>query len=62
MTEEFFKEHMFPHTSDSVLTTLGSMSCLVSPSGRCLANQIRWLNLEQFMTLGGIVAGKLADR
>ncbi|TBU31018.1 MFS general substrate transporter [Dichomitus squalens] len=43
VTEEFFKEHMFPHTSDSVLTTLGSMSCL-------------------FMTLGGIVAGKLADR
>ena len=30
VTEEFFKEHMFPDTPDSVLTTLGSMSCLVS--------------------------------
>ncbi|PIL25814.1 MFS general substrate transporter [Ganoderma sinense ZZ0214-1] len=43
VTEEFFKEHMFPDTPDSVLTTLGSMSCLI-------------------MTLGGIAAGKLADR
>ncbi|TFK90900.1 MFS general substrate transporter [Polyporus arcularius HHB13444] len=43
VTEEYFREHMFPGTPDSVLTTLGSMPCLI-------------------MTIGGIVAGKLADR
>ena len=30
MTEEFFKEHMFPETPDTVLTTLGSLSAVVS--------------------------------
>ncbi|KAI0758888.1 major facilitator superfamily domain-containing protein [Fomes fomentarius] len=29
VTEEYFKSHMFPGTPDSVLTTLGSMSCLI---------------------------------
>ncbi|KAI0742937.1 major facilitator superfamily domain-containing protein [Daedaleopsis nitida] len=29
VTEEYFRSHMFPGTPDSVLTTLGSMSCLI---------------------------------
>ncbi len=30
VTEQYFKEHVFPDASDSVLSTLGSMSGIVS--------------------------------
>ena len=65
VTEEYFREHMFPGTPDSVLTTLGSMSCLVSmaiPARETRTSEVPTQPVAQIMTIVGIVAGKLADR
>lgn len=65
VTEEYFREHMFPGTPDSVLTTLGSMSCLVSiaaPRTLWFLSPVPTQPAAQIMTIVGIVAGKLADR